>query len=74
MKSTEYFFSANCLIKLNYVPSSLTISLTILKLLSGQNFHTDISNEPNSAKSVGGVMVLYLPKLSDNVLYLYQVS
>ena len=28
----------------------------------------------NSVNSVGGVMVLVLSKLSDSVLYLYQVS
>ena len=40
----------------------------------GHDFYTKIYKGHNSVKNVGKVMVLVLFTLSDNVLYLYNVS
>ena len=53
----------------------MKIVLTLLMVQSGQNLSMiqTISKGQNSTKDVGGVMVLVLCTLPDNVLYLHRV-
>ena len=51
----------------------MKIFSTVLKLLSGHNFHKKNFKGHNSVTNVGGVSVLVLCTLSDDGLYLYQV-
>ena len=52
----------------------MKISMTVLKLLSGYDFETNISKGHYSAKNIAKVTVLIFYMLSDAALYLFHVS
>ena len=52
----------------------MKISRKVSELLSRQDFHSDISEGAIFRKNVDGVTVLVLSILSDDALYLCQVS
>ena len=51
----------------------MKISLTVLKLLSGQDFHTDNFKVALFQKKVSEVIVRVFCTSSDDALYLHQV-
>ena len=52
----------------------MKVSLTVLSFRTDTNFILNIPKENNSEKKNGGVMVLVLCILSNEALYLFQVS
>ena len=62
-------FSAHPLTVLIFLPSSMKISQSVSKLLSGHDFQ----GKRIQKKNAGGIMVPVLCSLPHNALYLYQI-
>ena len=67
-------FFAQHLMLLHICSKIMKVSLTVQRFRTDTIFTLNIPQENNSEKKNGGVMVLVLCILSDEALYLFQVS